>query len=324
MGFGVAVVIDNLAQALASRGHRVDVGCVHWDQKQGHNYQVHVVDVNAASLHKLASELQSEYVIAHTSPFFELLPQLSGPYQRWVWEHGDPTPELFPFDGMERRHIAENKHQNVYPNVDRVIAISEFIREDIGWSAAELIYDGCDHLRPAKPSLPSSKGLRVGTLMRLGKGEAFYKGNQLYMDLIEHCRTHSGDLEFFLMGRGSKDDARSFEELGVVTYRNATDQERAQYLADLDVFVSLSLWEGFNLPLVEAMMSGTFAIAFDTGAHPEVTPAVVSSLAEMGSLILALGENRAVLRERSESARKYVSKKYQWKKSVDSMLKLMT
>lgn len=323
MGFGVAVVIENLAEELAGRGHCVDVGCIHWNHNKGRNFQVHVLSAQAASVHKLASDLRSEYVIAHTSPFFELLPQLSGAYERWVWEHGDPTPELFPFDGTERRRIAENKHINVYPNVDRVIAISEFIKEDIGWSDADIVYNGCDHLRPAKPSSPGNKKLRVGTLMRLGEGEAFYKGNQLFLDLIQYCRLRSNDLEFYLMGRGSKEDAEPFEDLGVIAYTNATDQERAQYLADLDIFVSLSLWEGFNLPLVEAMVSGAFAIAFDTGAQPEVTPGVVSSLTEMAGLILSLDNNRPVLHARSEAARKYVSEKYRWSVSVDSMLKLI-
>jgi len=323
MGFGVAVVIENLAEELARRGHCVDVGCIHWDRNQGENFQVHVLSAEPASVHKLASDLRSEYVIAHTSPFFEVLPKLPGPYERWVWEHGDPTPELFPFDGTERRRIAQNKHTNVYPNVDRVITISEFIREDIGWPDADLVYNGCDHLRPARSSSPGKKKLRVGTLMRLGEGEAFYKGNQLFLDLVEYCRLRSDDLEFYLMGRGSKRDAEPFEELGVITYTNATDQERAQYLADLDIFVSLSLWEGFNLPLVEAMVSGTFTIAFDTGAHPEVTPGVVSSLTEMGGLILSLNINRSVLHARSETARTYISQHYRWSKSVDSMLKLI-
>jgi len=323
MGFGVAVVIENLAEELARRGHCVDVGSIHWDRNQGRNFQVHVLSANAASVHKLASDLQSEYVIAHTSPFFEVLPQMPGPYERWVWEHGDPTPELFPFDGTERRRIAESKRINVYPNVDRVIAISEFIKEDIGWSEADIVYNGCDHLQPARPSSHGKQKLRVGTLMRLGEGEAFYKGNQLFMDLVEYCRRRNDDIDFYLMGRGGKEDAKPFEELGVITYTNATDQERAQYLADLDIFVSLSLWEGFNLPLVEAMVSGTFAIAFDTGAHPEVTPAVVSSLMEMGSLILSLNNNRPVLNARSEAARKYISDKYRWSISVDSTLNLM-
>ncbi len=324
MGFGVAVVIDNLAEELARRGHHVDVGCIRWDEKQGRNYQVQLVKANAHSVHELAQNSRSDYVIAHTSPFFELLPQLTGLYERWAWEHGDPTPELFPFDGPERRRIAEHKHMNVYPNVDRVVAISEFIREDIGWSSAEIVYNGCDHLRPASPSRPHDKKLRVGTLMRLGKGEAFYKGNQLYIDLVQYCRPRSSDVEFCLMGRGSKEDAAPFEELGIVTHRNASDKERAQYLAELDIFVSLSLWEGFNLPLVEAMVSGTFAVAFDTGAHPEVTPGIVSSLTEMGGLILSLNDNRPVLHARSEAARKYVSDQYRWSKSVDSMLKLFS
>lgn len=323
MGFGVSVVIDNLAEELARRGHHVDVGCIHWDRNSSEHYTVHVLDASPAAVHKLASQSNSEYVVAHTSPFFEYLPQLSGPYKRWVWEHGDPTPDLFPFDGPERRRIAENKHINVYPNVDLVVAISEFIRDDIGWPSAKLIHNGCDHLRPAQSSPRDDGKLRVGTLMRLGKGEAYYKGNQLYANLVQRCRNRSKAIDFYLMGRGDKEDAKVFEDLGVITHRNASDLQRAEYLADLDVFVSLSLWEGFNLPLVEAMLSGTFSIAFDTGAHPEVTPLIVSSLSEMESLIFSLDKNRSVLHARAEAAQRFVSRKYRWSLSVDAMLSLM-
>ena len=35
--------------------------------------------------------------------------------------------------------------------------------------------------------------------------------------------------------------------------------------------LSLSLWEGFNLPLVEMQWCGRPVLAFSLGAHPEVT-----------------------------------------------------
>ena len=323
MGFGVSVVIANLSAELARRGHCVHVGCLQWDGKTASDCEVHIIGSSAESVEKLISDLQSEFVIAHTSPFFEILPRLSGKYERWVWEHGDPTPELFPFDGAERKRIAETKHTYVYPNVDRVIAISEFIRQDIGWPSAELIYNGCDHIQTVELAPRSNTRMRVGTLMRLGMGESYYKGNQLYAELVKHFRSQDTNIEFHLMGRGTREDARQFEDIGVILHLNASDEERAHYLADLDIFLSLSLWEGFNLPLVEAMRSGTCAIAFDTGAHPEVTPLIVSSVHEMAGLINFLATNRPHLNRISAEMENWVKEKFSWRRTAESTLRYM-
>lgn len=319
MGFGVSVVIDNLSAELVKLGHSVHVGCQSWDGQSAKGYKIHVVNGNTESVEKLVSELQSEYVVAHTTPFFEILPRLSSVCERWVWEHGDPTPELFPFDGAERRRIAEAKHISVYPNVDKVIAISEFIRDDIGWPSAEIVYNGCDHIQPEKSAARSNTSLRVGTLMRLGQGESYYKGNLLYADLVRYLRSQGADVEFHLMGRGTREDARQFEDIGVITHLNASDQERALYLADLDIFLSLSLWEGFNLPLVEAMCSGTCAIAFDTGAHPEVTPLIVSRVQEMAELINSLAKDRTHLERLAAGMESWVREKFTWAKAAEEM-----
>src|SRR4029450_10708048 len=41
-------------------------------------------------------------------------------------------------------------------------------------------------------------------------------------------------------------------------------------MAAADLGVSLSLWEGFNLPLAEMQWLGRGALVFGRGAHPEV------------------------------------------------------
>jgi glycosyltransferase involved in cell wall biosynthesis len=41
-------------------------------------------------------------------------------------------------------------------------------------------------------------------------------------------------------------------------------------MAQVDAGVSVSLWEGFNLPLAEMQWIGKPVVVFDAGAHPEV------------------------------------------------------
>jgi glycosyltransferase involved in cell wall biosynthesis len=147
--------------------------------------------------------------------------------------------------------------------------------------------------------------------MRLGAGEARYKGNQLFLDLVEHLR-ESTQIIPCLMGRGTTEDQTKWEAQGFEVHLNADDAEKAAYLANLDVFVSPSQWEGFNLPVVEAQALGTVGIAFDVGAHPETTPIVATCLDDAASMILAWDRHRDRLERISGQVREYVLRKYKW------------
>ncbi len=319
-GFGVAVVVDSLARFLQKLGVEVEVACVEHDGKLVEDYPVHVIEPVADLINQLVVENRYTHVIAHTSPFFEMLPQLVADSQRWVWEHGDPTPELFPFDGAERKKIGDHKRCSVYPVVHKVIAISDFIRSDIGWPDAEVIYNGHEHIDAEIVERPITGKFQVGTLMRLGAGEAFYKGNKLFVQLVDFLSEASDDLEFHLMGRGTEEDAEPFRERGITVHLNASDEERARYLASLDIFVSMSLWEGFNLPLLEASVSGALPFALDTGAHPEVTPYVFSNVPEMAATIsgMAAGE-RAFVHAQADMTRNILKEKFSWSNAAKQL-----
>lgn len=48
------------------------------------------------------------------------------------------------------------------------------------------------------------------------------------------------------------------------------DNELPYYYAACDIYTTASLWEGFNMPVVEAQAVGKPVVAFDIAAHPEV------------------------------------------------------
>ena len=48
------------------------------------------------------------------------------------------------------------------------------------------------------------------------------------------------------------------------------DNELPHYYAACDVYVTASLWEGFNLPAAEAQACGKKVVAFDIGSNPEI------------------------------------------------------
>ncbi|CAL8975200.1 hypothetical protein RHODGE_RHODGE_04129 [Rhodoplanes serenus] len=328
MGWGVSVVVDQLARNWNQNGHGMAIGCVEHDGSIA-GLDITEVDPTPAAIVAWLREKKAHTVVAHTSPFIELLPHLPPTFRRWVWEHGDPTPAMFSDSASERLRTRLHKIEKVYPAIDGVVAISKFIRHDIEWPDAHVVSNGCDHIvdRGCKQiaELTSSGGrpLRVGTLMRLGRGEASYKGNALFCELA--ARAHAGGLraEFLAMGRGTPEDAEALRAQGIAVKLNGSDAERLAYLRGLDVFVSPSLWEGFNLPLVEAQAAGTLGAAFDTGAHPEVTPFVFSDLNELLVAIARYAGSPELLWRHSRLCYHFVRDRFSWGRAAEDVSKLL-
>ncbi len=327
-GYGVSVVIENLSRGLAARGVQAVIGCMEHDGTV-HGLDIRQVKPRPADVAALARETGATVVVAHTTPFFEALPELRGEFSCWAWEHGDPSPSFFEEDREVRERIIRNKQANVYPAIDGVISISEFISGDIGWPQAHLVSNGCDHVpdRGGKGlqdfSLGDGAPLRIGALMRIGAGEARYKGTSNFLDLTAAVRASGINAEIHIMGRGAPQDAEGFRAAGIITRLNATDEERAEYLRMLDVFVSPSLWEGCNLPLLEAQALGTVGLAYDTGAHPEMTPFLAADSASMLALLKAYARNRDLLRQHSIMGYRFVRGKYRWSIAADRTIALL-
>lgn len=299
-GFGLPEVIAALVPELDRLGVQTEVACQTTDGLFG-GFPIHAeVEPTAESVLALARRVRADAVVAHGSPFFEVLPDLRGKLLTVAYEHGEPPAVLFD-DVEERARREQYRREHVYGHVDRVVAISEFIRDEIGWPSAFVIPNGVDHipdqgtkawLPPRDPGQP----LRVGLLMRLGQGESRYKGN----DLLPQLRTAADDIgvqaRWEVMGRGSDHDGWLLTSKGFAVHLNATNEERERYLRDIDVFVTLSKWEGCNLPLLEAQALGTPALAPDTGAHPEFTPLCFSSLPAMAQQLRAYAHDPVLLR----------------------------
>ncbi|TXH44095.1 MAG: glycosyltransferase [Actinobacteria bacterium] len=334
MGYGVPEAIASLARGMAPLGIETVVGCMDSDDSFG-DLTIRHVNPHPPLVLDLAAQEGAIVVVANGSPYFEVLPALTGKVRTIAYEYGDPTPEMFAADAAERRAIVEHKRSAVYPNVDAVAVISEFIRHDIGWPQSHVVVLGVDHIpdlgpKPARrrpAEAVDREPLRVGTLMRLGEGEARYKGTDLLPALREAIADGLGDdaeVRFEVMGRGTPEDAARLRAAGFTVHLNATDVERAAYLRELDVFVTPSKWEGMNLPLVEAQALGTPGLAFDTGAHPEFTPLLFRSVADVALQVAAYSDDRdGLLAEHGRAARAFVRDRLRWQDSAERMARLI-
>ncbi len=253
MGHGVAEAVAMQMRSLRDMGVKSVVGCVQYDDHYADVAPARVA-ADAGAVADFASGCGASVIVAHGSPYFEVLPELSERFRTIVYEYGDPTPELFADDAVQRRRGVEWKRRHLYPDVAAVTAISEFVRHDIGWPA-QVIPLGVEHipdLGPKSDEHTAGRPLRVGALMRFGAGEARYKGHAELLDLIRWVP----EAHWEVAGRGTPDDARALIDAGVTLNLNLDDDARTRLLRGIDVFVTTSLWEGTNLPLVEAQALG--------------------------------------------------------------------
>ena len=324
-GFGVSVVVSELVGRLRAVGVGAVAGALEIDG-DFEAPSVSRVSAEAEAVASLAERHDCHTIVAQTSPFFELLPELAARFDCWAWEHGDPTPAFFDADREARRQVIDNKRRHVYPAVTGVIASSEFLRFDVGWDACSVVHLAADHApdrgcKPLTAWLPrDGRRLRVGTLMRLGVGEAKYKGNQLFRQIKTVCDRAGLGCDFSVMGRGRPSDAASFQKEGIEAHLSASDEQKWEYLRGLDVFISCSLWEGFNLPLAEAQALGTVGLAFDVGAHPEVTPFVMGGVADVVRQLRAYLGDSDLLRRHSSVAYRFVRSRFSWRLATQRLL----
>lgn len=320
-GHGVSVTAAETARWLAKRGHKVTIGCTELSNEFP-GLDVRIVRPNASDISSLARTIQADTVVALSAPYFDILPALPTDLLRLAWEAGDPTPALFPAaEAQFRKDLALAKKVRVYPKVDGVMTVSEFLLSDIGWPDAAVVPNGADHAGHYDMARQRADGpLRIGLLARLGSGEARYKGFDLAGPLLAELRSRNVDAVIELMGRGTASDATKLRTQGFKIHLNSTDDERAEFLYDIDVFISLSLWEGFDLPVVEAQWLGTPAIALDTGAHPEVTPLVVPDLTGLADLLESYARDADLLIDHGQLCRSFVAMRFTWEATAGRYL----
>jgi GT2 family glycosyltransferase len=239
-----------------------------------------------------------------------------------AWEHGDPTPSLFPhLESAARARVKANKREHVYPHIDAVVVPSRFLVTDIGWSAARVIHNGADHLSESASGVApirSRDRLNFLSVCRLGTGEAHYKGVELYEAFRRALDGIPAD--FVLLGRGTDADKRRYEGRGFRVIRDASNAELRQAYAACDLYVSFSRWEGFDLPLVEAQAMGRPAFALDTACHREVCEHVFATPQAMATAVRTL--SRADLTTLGARAREFV-RQFTWERNTAQLLSLL-
>jgi 1,2-diacylglycerol 3-alpha-glucosyltransferase len=122
---------------------------------------------------------------------------------------------------------------------------------------------------------------------------------------------------------------RQISPTSVIFAGSVSDEELPYYYAACDIYATATLWEGFDLPIVEAQSCEKPVVAFNIGPHPEiiengttgfiVPPTNVNALAEA---IIKLLKDDKLRQEMGENAYKTVKEKFSWDKIAQRTLQV--
>ena len=117
---------------------------------------------------------------------------------------------------------------------------------------------------------------KPGHLITTASADVALKGLQYLLEAVAKLRTERA-IHLTVIGR-AKPGGAADELIGKLGLRDAvefvtgvTDERIVELYAQSELAVVPSLYEGFSLPAIEAMASGTCLVATDGGALPEVT-----------------------------------------------------
>jgi glycosyltransferase involved in cell wall biosynthesis len=238
------------------------------------------------------------------------------PGARHVVTIHDMIPEIFPSTVMRLRRLTD-KHRYA-ETADQIICVSQATKDDLQriypdiQTPISVVHSGVgaqftvaapEAKTPGHPSwLPEHYLLFVGK--RSG-----YKDASTLIDAFRTLSAEHPTLVLLFAGGGAltRQETLRLEQLGIahrVVQRTVEDGEMPNVYRNAKVFVFPSRYEGFGLPALEAMASGTPAVLCRASALPEVggraaryfDPGDHATLAQLLDSILTEGAIAAQMR----------------------------
>lgn len=338
-GYGVSLVIKEQAKRLLKDPNiEISIGACHIDNTlSSDGVQVIRLQPNKESLYNYLKDFHADIVIAHTPMFFALVSEYSDKnILKVAYDHGEPFAEFFKDNEYNERKNTEIFKLKALLDFHLHISISEFIKKTSGIADSYVIYNGCEHI--TTDIKVDKSGIRdlykiphdaflITSLSRIGIGEAHYKGFDLLIEIKKRIKPYNQNVQFILMGKiadGGKEVSKQLENEGIIVMPNVDEITKANILAITDIFLSTSLWEGFNLPIIEAQYNAVVSISLSTGAHPEVCPLHFLTVDEMVTFIKKISRDRRLLSSYSQLCKDFVKKRFRWEANAKQFKDIIT
>jgi len=166
-------------------------------------------------------------------------------------------------------------------NIDEAYSVSKYLKDDlkkVSGLESKVIYNKIDTKRFNK----KVKGDKIikkynlknkKTLLYVGR-IAPHKGIHLLLNSFNIIKKQVPNVKLIIAGKPTFNNyfksLKKWENNNVIFTGFVDDKELPYYYAACDIYVTASLWEGFNLPAAEAQACGKKVVAFNLGSHPEI------------------------------------------------------
>lgn len=351
LGFGVDLVIHNVAAGLASRGHNVNVyASVSDGTYANRGYSLRMIPTTAfpfAPAYELSALRHLNYLnrekidiwFIETFPYFPMLAFLKKPAIGVFY--GISSPLGFPPARKLNFLYMDFALKHFYLKFSKkIIAISNYLKDILPGTVqknTEVIYNGSDHypdhMDPGEAAkFRRSIGIGENDILllyvgRLNPARQPYKGTAELVSIYRKIKAGTNLIKLMMVGYGDAEDRDCFESQGIISYIKVPAAMMPLIYSACDIYVTATRWEGFNLPLSEAQYFGKPVIAYDCTAHPEivrdgVNGFLVRAPSEFIDRVLTLA-NDPGLRHRMGQNAKVASSKFRWEETVDKYDRLI-
>lgn len=101
-----------------------------------------------------------------------------------------------------------------------------------------------------------------------------HKGIHLLIEAFKLVQKHYPEAKLIIVGKHTfpkySEKLKKLANKSIIFAGFIPNKELPYYYAACDIYTTASLWEGFDIPIVEAYHTGKPSIAFNIGSHPEV------------------------------------------------------
>ncbi|MBI4143519.1 glycosyltransferase family 4 protein [Candidatus Woesearchaeota archaeon] len=236
-------------------------------------------------INKIAQKLKDyDIVISHQYPMNLVACSAKKKYgvEYIYYNHGIGYSELFG-NVFERIYMKAFGFLNMLSlkNADSAVSISKFMQQELKKETgmgSKVVYNKVD--KRFRKNLDGSEirkklGIKNGEKVLLFVGRLSpHKNVHALLEIFNLVNKKMPNARLLIVGKPTFPNyykkLRSLANRNVIFREFADDRELPHYYAACDLYVTASLWEGFNLPAAEAQACGRKVVAFDVCSHPEI------------------------------------------------------
>lgn len=297
---GIDRVVEQQAQELSKKGNEVAVFALEADIRPK-NYRLIVLGMpknpllqrlyrllfflDFKKIRKYSGELKDyDEVISHFYPMNWIAHSAKKKHgvKYIYYNHGICWPNLFE-NIFERAYMGIFRFFNKLSikNADEAISISNFLRNELKKETgldSRVAYNKINKSRFGKNigagDIIKKYGLKNNKILLFVGRISPHKGIHLLIEAFSIVSKKMPSAKLVIAGKpafeGYFKKLKKTAGKDVIFTGFVDEKDLPGLYSACDVYVTASLWEGYDLPAAEAQLLGKKVVAFDVGAHPEI------------------------------------------------------